>query len=87
MCITLSILDQLFLVNGIFRVIMFDVKDVNIQLECLRREIEELCKAEDNESHYKAHEKEFDELILPYPSAYPVIGIPVFLHPSEVRCS
>ncbi|MBS7645096.1 hypothetical protein KEJ44_03525 [Candidatus Bathyarchaeota archaeon] len=84
MCITLSLIAQYFGVNGVFHIIMPDVKSFNIQLERLRHEIKELAEAEDKEAYYEAHKEAFDPLMFPPISAYTVIRIPVIPYPRSV---
>jgi len=68
MGITLSLLGQLMGVDGIFHVLTRDVRIVNIQLERLRKEIEELYRAESEEEKieiYRKNEEEFNSLMFP----------------------
>jgi CRISPR-associated protein Csx14 len=83
MCIILSLVGQFLYVNGVYHVIMEDVKVVNTRLALLQHEIEELAKAEDKMGYYEAHRQEFDELMFPPPSQYTVIRIPVVPYPIE----
>lgn len=84
MCITLSLIGQYFGVNGVFHIIMPDVKSFNIELERRRHEIKELAEAEDKETYYETRREVFDPLMFPPASAYTVIKIPVIPYPRSV---
>jgi CRISPR-associated protein Csx14 len=84
MCITLSLIGQYFGVNGVFHIIMPDVKSFNAELERRRHEIKELAEASDKEAYYEAHKEIFDPLMYPPPSAYTVIKIPVITYPRSI---
>lgn len=81
MCITLSLIGQYFGINGVFHIIMPDVKSFNIELERRRHEIKELAESSDKEAYYEAHKEIFDSLMYPPLSAYAVIKIPVIPYP------
>jgi len=68
MGITLSLLGQLMGVDGVFHVLTRDVGVVNVQLESLRKEIEELYNAESEEEKieiYRRSERYFSSLMFP----------------------
>jgi len=84
MCITLSLLAQYFGVNGVFHVIMPDVKAFSVELERMRHEISELAKAEDKEAYYRERAEMFDELMYPPLKSYVAIRIPIIPVPQSV---
>lgn len=81
--LALSVISQFFPVNGIFHVIMPDVKSFNIQLERIKNHIEELGRAEDKRAYYLKHKNIFEPLMYPDISSYSVIGIPIVPYPPE----
>jgi len=83
MCIILTLLGQLFQINGVYHIIMTDIKTFNIHLERMRKHIEELAKTQNKQEYYQKHKKEFDELMFPHPSTYTVIQIPTLPYPQN----
>lgn len=81
--VALSVICQFFPVNGIFHVIMPDVKSFSIELERKRHEIEGLGRAEDKRAYYLAHKDIFEPLMYPDLSRYSVIKIPAIPYPLE----
>jgi CRISPR-associated protein Csx14 len=67
MCITMALLGQYLGVNGVFHVVMPDVKAFNVELERARATIEELAKAEDKDAYYRERAELFDPTDVPAP--------------------
>ncbi|MBS7638155.1 CRISPR-associated protein Csx14 [Candidatus Bathyarchaeota archaeon] len=84
MCITLSLLGQYFGVNGVFHVIMPEIKAYSAELERVRYEISELARAEDKERYYKEREEIFEKLMYPPAESYTVIRIPIIPTPQNI---
>jgi CRISPR-associated protein Csx14 len=84
MCITLSLLAQYFGVNGVFHVIMPDVKAFSSELERMRHDISELAKAENKEAYYQEKAERFDELMYPPLKSYIIIRIPIIPIPQNI---
>jgi CRISPR-associated protein Csx14 len=84
MCITLSLLAQYFGVNGVFHVIMPNVKAFSSELERMRYEISELARAGDKEAYYQAKAERFDELMYPPIKSYITIRIPIIPIPQNI---
>jgi CRISPR-associated protein Csx14 len=84
MCITMALLGQYLGVNGVFHVVMPDVKAFNVELERARAAIEELAKAEDKDAYYRERAELFDPLMYPPLSSYSVITIPVLPVPRDL---
>nr|MDO8098756.1 CRISPR-associated protein Csx14 [Candidatus Njordarchaeota archaeon] len=81
MCITLSLVAQYSEVNGVFHVIVPDVKTMNIELERVRHNITELTKSQDKDGYYEQYKEVFDEIMFPPLSEYTAIRIPVLPYP------
>jgi CRISPR-associated protein Csx14 len=84
MCITMAILGQYFGVNGIFHVIMPDVKAFSMDLEMMRHEINELADTEDKDAYYLEKAEKFDSLMYPFLGSYSVIRIPMLPMPQNI---
>ena len=83
MCITLSILGQFLNVDGIFHIVSPDVNVVNEMLENLRRDIEAISLAEDEDKIkiYMEKERLFNSLM--FPKDYEVVRIPTIPIPQD----
>jgi CRISPR-associated protein Csx14 len=80
-CIILSLLAQFFNVNGVYHVVMPDVKTFNQQLELIRHEAKELASAEDKLAYYRQKRDLLEPVLFPDLSTYNVIKIPVVPYP------
>jgi CRISPR-associated protein Csx14 len=84
MCITLSLLAQYFGVNGVFHVIMPEVKAFSSELERMRYEINKLAEAENKDLYYQEKAERFDKLMYPPLKSYIVIRIPIIPIPQNI---
>lgn len=84
MCIILSLLGQIFGVDGIYHVVMPDVKAFNIALERIRKEMTDLLHAEDKEGYYQEKKEVFELVMFPPPSEYAVIRLPLLPYPPSI---
>ncbi|MEM2094944.1 MAG: CRISPR-associated protein Csx14 [Candidatus Bathyarchaeia archaeon] len=82
-CIILSLLAQFYNVNGVYHVVMPDVKTFNQQLERIRYEAKELVEAEDKLAYYRQKKKILEPVLFPELSTYNVIRIPVIPYPMQ----
>ncbi|MEM3404138.1 MAG: CRISPR-associated protein Csx14 [Nitrososphaeria archaeon] len=80
-CIMLSLLAQFYNVNGVYHIVMPDVKTFNQQLELIRYETRELANAEDKLAYYRQKKELLEPVLFPQPSTYNVIKIPVIPYP------
>lgn len=76
-CIILSMLAQFYNVNGVYHIVMPDVKTFNLQLERVRHEIRELANAEDKLAYYRQKKELLETILFPQASTFNVIKIPV----------
>jgi len=83
-CIILSLLGQIFGVDGIYHVVMPDVKAFNIALERIRKEMTDLLNAEDKEGYYREKKEIFEPVMFPPLSSYVVIRLPLLPYPSNI---
>ncbi len=87
MAMSVALLAQMIGVNGVYHVIMPDVKTFNIKLERIRKEIEDLAKLKDEKEQvefYAKNKKIFDDVMFPPPSEYNVIRLPLLPMPRDV---
>lgn len=81
-CIMLSMLAQFHNVNGVYHIVMRDVKAYNEQLERIRHEVKELADAEDKLGYYSEKRGKLEPVMFPATSEYNVIRIPVIPYPT-----
>lgn len=80
-CIILSLLAQFYNVNGVYHIVMPDVKTFNQQLELIRYEAKELANAEDKLAYYRQKRGLLEPVLFPQMSTYNVIKVPVIPYP------
>lgn len=84
MCISLSLIGQIFGVNGIYHVIMSDVKAFNAALERIRKEMTDLLQAKDKRAYYQEKKEIFYPIVFPPLRDYVVIRLPLLPYPPEI---
>jgi len=82
-CIILSLLAQFYKVNGVYHIVMSDVKAFNVDLERIRYEAEMLSKTEDKLGYYRQKKDLLEPVLFPKPHTYNVIKIPVIPYPKD----
>ncbi|MEM2056719.1 MAG: CRISPR-associated ring nuclease [Thermoproteota archaeon] len=75
---------QFIPVAGVFHIVMPDVKAFNIELERIKKNIEEIGRTKDKRKYYLDNKNLFDPLMYPHRSTYSVIKIPVIPFPPSV---
>lgn len=80
-CIILSMLAQFYNINGVYHIIMPNVKAFNQQLELIRHEAEELSNADNKLAYYRQKKDLLQPVLFPELSTYNVIKIPIIPYP------
>ncbi|MEM4417391.1 MAG: CRISPR-associated protein Csx14 [Nitrososphaerota archaeon] len=84
MGITAALVAQYFGVNGVYHIVMPNIKIVNEKLEAARHHIDELNEADDSLAYYGQHADIFEPIMYPPLSEYSVIKIPLIPYPTSL---
>ncbi|MCX8188213.1 MAG: CRISPR-associated ring nuclease [Nitrososphaeria archaeon] len=79
--VLLTLLGQLVGVNTIMHFIIEDIRTYNIELERIKKEIEDILEAENKSEHYKKHKDKFEKIMFPNITSYSAIEIPILPYP------
>lgn len=83
MVTSLMLLAQILGADGVFHVVSPYIREMNIELERLRSEIEALAESDDPLKFYEEKRELFDRLMFPDKSTYNVVKIPIIPYPKN----
>ncbi|MCS7117097.1 MAG: CRISPR-associated protein Csx14 [Nitrososphaerota archaeon] len=81
--VILSLLAQIIGVNMVAHIVAKDIKAFNIELERIKRYIEELGESNEPDTYYLKYKDLFEPVLFPHPSNYSVINIPIIPYPKK----
>lgn len=74
---------QLCNINRVFSIVSPDIQIVNIQLEQIRKYMNEHYEAENLDEYYRSKKEIFDRIMFPDPDSYVVLELPVLPFPYD----
>ncbi|HOV68574.1 MAG TPA: CRISPR-associated protein Csx14, partial [Methanoregulaceae archaeon] len=85
MCISLCLLGQLMVVDGVFHLVSHNVSWINERLERFRHDIELFADVPDHEARilFEQRKRDYEALLFPDRSTYELIRIPTLPYPSD----
>jgi len=82
--VLLTLLAQLIGVNSVMHFIIGDIRTFNIELEKLKKDIEDILNVDNKENYYKSKKDKFDNLMYPDLSSYSALEIPLLPYPKDI---
>jgi len=72
---------QLTGINTLYHIVSPNIKEMNIELERIRKEIEELAQSSNPTEYYNNNKEKFDKVMFPPSDSYNVIKLPIIPYP------
>jgi len=83
MVASIMLIAQLTGINTVYHIVSPNIKEMNIELEKIRYEIEELAESDEPEEYYNANREKFEPIMYPPPTTYNVIKLPLIPYPER----
>ena len=74
---------QLTGINTLYHIISPNIKEMNIELERIRYEIEQLAQSNNPQEYYNKNREKFEAVMYPPPTTYNAIKLPIIPYPRK----
>lgn len=78
---SLIMIAQLMGLSSVYHVVSPHIREMNIELERIRRDIEELADSEDPTKYYELNRERFDRVMFPPTESFNVVAVPIIPYP------
>lgn len=82
MVASLVMIAQLIGLNTVYHVVSPHIREMNIELEKIRRDIEMLAESEDPKKYYELNREKFDRVMFPPAESYNIVAVPIIPYPA-----
>ena len=83
MVASLMLIAQLTGINTLYHIVSPNIKEMNIELERIRYEIEQLAQSSNPQQYYNENREKFEAVMYPPPTTYNAIKLPIIPYPQK----
>ncbi|MEM1943717.1 MAG: CRISPR-associated ring nuclease [Candidatus Caldarchaeum sp.] len=82
MVASLTMIAQLASLSSVYHVVSPYIKEMNVELERIRHDIEMLASSEDPRRYYELNREKFDRVMFPPAESYSIVAVPIIPYPA-----